>query len=798
MSALLKKSWRDLSRRKTRTIFTVLTVALGVMGIGLFAIVPLADRAVQSELTAENIHDVAIQLTNVALTEEQMNNLTEVDNVDQVSIKGVLPLTIRVGERRNSALLIGVPDFDDQTVDVVRVTSGEAPRDMQVLTDRGNEGNAVITLAEGDTVAMEDPTGRELVFEVSGVGKNFITGAATRGGAAVFYTTMETFEEISGGAGLTFLAFTLEDTGRAAMDETVEDIRDYLVANTSVVAFDDLAEVRDEGEWPGREIFSNIMGFMTVLAYLILFVSLFLISNTMNTMISEQTKEIAMMKAVGATRGKVFRSFLTTSAILGILGAVLGAGLGVFVANLVGSTFASEGFGFTPPFAVHWPTVGISIMVGVGVVLLASLPALLRTLRVTVIQGLESHGISADFGRSFLDRTLMGIRGIPRTVQMGIRNALRRKGRSTATLLQVAFAVGVVIAMLNLGDVLIDVTVGSYDVQTWDIQVPIEDTSTEPMTTDGAGLFEEIDGVAKAEPYLASAVAINDRTVPALGLIRDTLSIDLQSTLVDKGEGRWWTQDEADDKKRVSVVGDALAKHEDIELGDTIEVMTATGAHDFEVIGIELNFDNNGQFARIPLETFQDVLRKGNSVSGFYLQTDTGDHDEIDRISASVQDKLEDLGFPTTPIINYVRAEQNIESNAALSGLFLMVSFIVVLIVLLGLMSTLVMNILDRTTEIGMLRVIGAKAKAVRRVFSSEGLFIAFLGWIVGLPLALGVGAVMATATENALKLRIPSSFAPRYVGWGLVFTLVGTLIVIFFPLRRAARMKPGDALRYQ
>lgn len=798
MSALLKKSWRDLSRRKPRTIFTVLTVALGVMGIGLFAIVPLADSAVQSELTAENIHNVAIQLTNITLTEEQMNNLTEVDNVDQVSIKGVLPLTIRVGERRNSALLIGVPDFDHQTVDVVRVTSGGAPRGMQVLTDRGNEGNAVITLAEGDTVAMEDPTGRELVFEVSGVGKNFIIGGATGGGDAVFYTTMETFEEISGGAGLTFLAFTLEDTERAAMDETVEDIRDYLVANTPIVAFDDLAEVRDEGEWPGREIFSNITSFMSVLAFLILFVSLFLISNTMNTMISEQTKEIAMMKAVGATRGKVFRSFLTTSAILGLLGAVLGAGLGVFVAHLVGSALASGGFGFTPPFAVHWPTVGISIMVGVGVVLLASLPALLRTMRVTVLQGLESHGISADFGASFLDRTLMGIRGIPRTVQMGIRNALRRKGRSVSTLLQAAFAVGVVIAMLNLGDVITDVTVGSYDVQTWDIQVPIEDTSTEPMTTDGAGLFEGIDGVARAEPYLASAVAINDRTVPALGLVRDTLSIDLQSTLVDKGQGRWWTQDEADDKKRVSVVGDALAKHEDIELGDTIEVMTATGAHDFEVIGIELNFDNNGQFARIPLETFQDVLRKSNSVSGFYLLTDTGDHDEIDRISASVQDKLDDLDFRTSPIINYVRAEQNIQSNAALAGLFLMVSFIVVLIVLLGLMGTLVMNILDRTTEIGMLRVIGAKAKAVRRVFSSEGLFIAFLGWMVGLPLALGIGAVMATATENALKLPIPLSFAPRYIGWGLVFTLVGTLIVIFFPLRRATRMKPGDALRYQ
>ncbi|MDH5615014.1 MAG: ABC transporter permease [Acidimicrobiia bacterium] len=798
MSALLKKSWRDLSRRKARTIFTVLTVALGVMGIGLFAITPLADRAVQGELAAENMHNIAVQLTDIELTEQQMADLTEIDNVGQVSSKGILPLTVRIGERRESALLVGVPDFDHQTVDVVRVPSGELPGVMQVLTEQGNEGQGVITLAEGDTVVLEDLRGRELALEVSGVGKNFITGGITNGGVAVFYTTMETIEQISGGVGITYLGFTLEDASRVSIDHAVEDIREYLVSNTSVVAFDSLAEVRQEDEWPGREFFTTFMSFFSVLSFFILFVSLFLISNTMNTMISEQTKEIAMMKAVGATRGKVFRSFLTTSALLGTFGAVLGAGLGVFVAHLVGSSFATSGFGFTPSFAVHWPTVGISVLVGVAVVLLASLPALLRTLRVTVLQGLESHGISADFGTSFLDRSLMGIRGIPRTLQMGVRNAFRRKGRSISTLLQVAFAVGVVIGMLNLGDGIIDATVGAYADQTWDIWAAIEDTSTEPMTTDSAGLFEAVDGVAKAEPYLLSNTTINDRTVFTLGLVRDTLAIDLEKTMVDKGQGRWWTQDEADDKKRVCVVGDALAKYEDIKLGDSIELMTATGAHTFEVIGIEYTFDNNGQVARIPLETFQDVLQKGNSIDGFFLQTDTSDHAEIDRISASVQDTLEEAGFLTHPLIKYVREEQNIKSNETISALFLMVSFIVVLIVLIGLMSTLVMNILDRTTEIGMLRVIGAKARAVRNVFSSEGLFIAFLGWIVGLPLAIGVGKIMGTAIDNALKLNLPSSFAPRYIGFGLVFTLIGTLIVIFFPLRRAARMKPGDALRYQ
>ena len=84
---------------------------------------------------------------------------------------------------------------------------------------------------------------------------------------------------------------------------------------------------------------------------------------------------------------------------------------------------------------------------------------------------------------------------------------------------------------------------------------------------------------------------------------------------------------------------------------------------------------------------------------------------------------------------------------------------------------------------------LGAKTKEVRRVSPQEGLFI-----VPRLDRrttsALGVGAVMVIATENALRLTLLSNSAPRYVGWSLVFTLIDTLIVIFFPLRRAARMK--------
>lgn len=798
MSALLIKSWRDLSRRKTRTALTVLTVALGVMGIGLFAITPLADRAVNAELAAENMHSVGIRLNGIILTEGQLAHLEGLPNVDRVSQRLVLPVKVEINGRPKSALLIGLRDYANQSVDVIRVVSGEAPRGMEVLTDQSNEINSIVAVSAGRTVAAQDPDGLPVYLRVSGVGKNFIHGGAARGGTPVFYTSMEAVERIGARTGFTFLGFSLQNTNPSVMNQTVEVIRRDLASRTSVVTFDDLADVRKEGYWEGKEIFSALMGFVGILAVLILFVSLFLISNTMNTMVSEQAREIAMMKAIGATRGTVFRSFLTTSAIVGVVGSGIGAALGIAAAHIVGSTFSFQGFGYKPPFAIHWPTVGMSIAIGVGVVLAASLPALIRTLNISVVKGLESHGISADFGQGFLDRALMGIRGVPRVVQMGIRNALRRKGRSVATILQVAFAVGVVISMLNLGDGLTAATVNAYDVMKWDMWARVADSPTNPTTVSQTGQLERVEGVSSAEPVMTVTTELRDRKVITSGYLQDTTAVDHPTTLTDRGWGRWWTAEEAKAAARVVVIGQALSQFENIELGDTIELMTATGAEDFKVVGIDTAFMNNGQFVYMPLETLQDVLEKGRAVNGFFLFTDTKEHRAIDTTARRVQGGLESDGHRTDLMVNYVAAERNVIQNEALSNVFLAVSFVVVLIVLIGLVSTLVMNILDRTTEIGMLRCIGAQSKDVRRVFSSEGLFLAFIGWIIGLPVGYAIYEIIVAATQSAMKLTLPPSYAALYMGWSLVFALVGTVIVIAWPLRRATRMKPGDALRYE
>ena len=172
-------------------------------------------------------------------------------------------------------------------------------------------------------------------------------------------------------------------------------------------------------------------------------------------------------------------------------------------------------FGMDPQFSVHVPTVAISVAIGVTVVILSSLPALFRSLRVSVVEGMESHGISANYGNSVIDKLLMKVQGVPRVTQMGIRNAIRRKGRSISTALQIAFAVGIVLSMLAFGDTLISVTVGAYEDEKQDLSAFVEYEPNNPLTADKGNFLEEIKGVKSTEPFIRTSAKINDRSVPA-------------------------------------------------------------------------------------------------------------------------------------------------------------------------------------------------------------------------------------------------------------------------------------------
>ena len=794
-TTLLKKSFGDLSRRKARTVFTILAILLGVAGLSMFAVIPLFDRAIFDDIETYQSNHLECDVGDLHLNSTHLAGLEELDNVEAVEGKYFFMTRIYVGERRTDALFIGVRYFHDQSVDIISRESGEIPDFMEVLTDTGNKRNDVYKSTIGHNVRAFDANGGVVNLSISGSGRNLVYSIATTDSLAVFYTNIETVHALANSSGFNSLNFLLDRSSQEERRVTLAEIENYLVENTDFLAFTSLPEIREEGTWPGQENFSNIGQFFYVLTFITLFSSLFLISNTMHTIISEQRKEIAQMKAVGATRFQVIRSYLTTSLIMGAIGSALGTLAGIGIAYYMVRFLATSMLGLNPAFSIHVPTVIASLLAGIIITLLATIPSLLKTLSITVREGLEGSGISANYGRSSLDRLLLKTRLLPGTTRMGLRNVTRKKGRSITTIVLVALAVGTLLAFTCFGYSLAVMASSEYKNLTCDILTTGQDNGGRALTTEQMSYVKEIEGVARVEPFILTSVKLGGEDIFVFAYTHNTTTFNLKRSMHG---GRWFDQVEQDTNEQVIVISKTIARLKHVGIGDSISIRMATGIFDFRIIGTNSAQMMNGMSVYIPITTMQHLLKWNTTVSGFAISTTTGTHTLIDRVSANVEDTLLGRGYVVQSEIIYVMEEQNLKENQMLVNMMIGVGTLVVLITMIGLMGTLTMNVLERTKEIGMMRCLGSRASHIRRTFAVEGLTIGFIGGVLGIPVGYGVGKYLEHIIYTLFNIEVPLLFPARYILISLAITMILSLIIIQFPLRRATNFKPGEALRYQ
>jgi putative ABC transport system permease protein len=123
----------------------------------------------------------------------------------------------------------------------------------------------------------------------------------------------------------------------------------------------------------------------------------------------------------------------------------------------------------------------------------------------------------------------------------------------------------------------------------------------------------------------------------------------------------------------------------------------------------------------------------------------------------------------------------------------------IVAIGMIGLVNLMTRNVLERTRGIGILRCIGARARDIRWIFRSEAPAVALAGWVLAIPLGWLLGRILVWVVTEVFDYGSVGFVFPL---WSLPLALIATLtlaaIVVLAPVRRAARPKPGDALRYE
>jgi putative ABC transport system permease protein len=606
---------------------------------------------------------------------------------------------------------------------------------------------------------------------------------------------METVHMLSNGSGYTSINIDLGKANEETVNVAVQELELYLSENTDFKAFMSLPDYREDGSWPGKEDFEDMSSFFYILTFTTIFCSFFLISNTMHTIISEQKKEIAQMKAVGATRGQIVRSYLTTSFLIGGIGSIIGSVIGIFIGYYMASFFATTFWGLELGFAVHLESILLGVLVGLAITVLASIPALIKTLKITVREGLEGSNVTGNYGSSRLDRALVKTKWLPRSVQMGIRNVSRKKGRSLSTMIQVALAVGILLSILGIGYSLGIAVSDEFDNFTYDIMINGQVENGKPLTNDLEPFIEDIEGVSDAEPFLAVEMEYGEDNLLCFGYYYNTISYNYKDTMY---RGRWFNQEEQESNASVIVISRTFARLHDIDVGDTIGFKIATGVHEFEVVGTNEGQMNNGMVAYAPISTLQDKMMWGNIVVGFSIITDSDDHDLIDRTSTAIEDELLDNGYIVNIEIMYVLEELNKQGIDMIMDLMLAVGGLVVLITMIGLMSTLTMNIIERTKEIGMMRCIGSKAGHIRWIFGIEGVLLALIGWAIGIPVGYALGEFFKLQIYELMNFEMTLYYPLEYILLSLVLTILMTVVIVQPSLWKATHLKPGDALRYE
>jgi putative ABC transport system permease protein len=788
-SALARKSWTDLSRRPGRSVLTVLTLALAVASFGILALPALVNGAMASEVAQARLYDVRLPVDTVALSSAQLQALARLPNVAAVSARAMFATRALIGTRRVSTEVWGVPDFSDQPVD--QVITATVPGPGQVLVDTRDAMSGISHARAGGTLAVEGADGTFQALPVAGSARAMAFNQDTLTGQLVLYASQATVQRLGGLTGVNLIELRLRDPGHAAAVATVAAVRAFLSGQPHPTAFSDVPTVRAPGDWPLKAVFTSRAKVLDILIVLAVVSAVFLLTNTVRTLITEQRREVGVMRSIGASGRDVRNSYLRTAALLGLFGSALGACIGVGLAGVLARMFARVVFGVTPALAVDWPVVAISAVAGVVGAVLTAWPVLHRMLRIPVHDALSTEGLVSAYAPNAVDRAVLGSRAVPPPVRIGVRGIARQKGRSATTIVQVALAVATLLGLLSLGLAVSRVTDQSWDVLDYDLTL-----STQPGRPQYApAVLDEVraqPGVAGVEPADWVQASYRGQTLYALGVHAATFVREPIAA------GRWLApQDERGDGD-VAVLGSAIARRWHVGVGTHLTVSAARGPITFTVVGVGASDADNGYNIYTTLGALQAATGSPGGANSLLVRASDTRHSAIDALAVRLEGLLARSGQPSRSQVMYAGRATDEATSHSMMAIVEGIGLLIVGISMLGLVNAITMSIIERTREIGVLRCIGARARDVRRIFRTETVSLAIIGFALGVPLGWVVAHALQWLVLHVAGAQLPAPYTLTNVGFALAGTVVLALLAVVVPLRRATHLRPGDAIRYQ
>ncbi|NJO07951.1 MAG: ABC transporter permease [Chloroflexaceae bacterium] len=820
-----KKVFSDLWINKTRTVLVVASIWIGVFATG---VINGSRSIVVNELQA-SYQDTAPAHSTVYVSDDDSfgDDLVEaVRKIDGVAdAEGRRMAMVSIEEMPGTwqdMQLMAIPDFDDIRINKIRPVQGaRKPRDKEVLLERSSV--EMLHVAVGESIVIERADGKQKIMQVAGVVHDLSVQPTSMSGRYYGFVTPGTMEWLGEKNDYTRMLIRVAKEpspaeGPAGMALAARGDAPVCADCRVLGAVEDKVKKSDRdpqmprgphggpsNEHWATSFISNLSMMMSVLGVMSLFLSGFLVTNTIAALLAQQIRQIGIMKAIGARNHQMMGMYMVLVLGFGALAMLLALPLTMLVTRVF-VTYVANYFNFDlsrAPFPP--PILLIQAFASLCIPVLASLVPVFTGTRITVYEAINNDSIAQSGSSSKKKKKLTLARVsrvgmvlstiLNRPLLLSIRNTFRRKARVALTLLTLTFGGMIFIGIFTIRNSLV-LTLDDFISREFqfDLVVIFDRTYRDYYVIDAV---VQSPGITHAESWSdgsASRVYDDGEESEDISLTALPPTTTMLTPMVV--DGRWLLPD---DENALVITTGVLEKDPDIAVGDTITLKINERESGWRVVGITTGIGDSRE-AYIHYDYFNRLTGQVGKTRMLRVQTEGRTLQAQQQTAVAVQTDLKRQGIDVDKVFFMTDMRERVVERFDFIVMALMsMAMLMAIVGGLGLAGTMSLNVIERTKEIGIMRAIGASNGMMLQIFLGEGLIIGVLSWLAGSSLALPMSKMLCDAMGQ-LFFRTPLSFSfsVRGVFIWLGFSVVLALVSSFVPAWNATRLTVRDVLAYE
>jgi len=748
MRILERKMLRDLWRIRSRALAVVLTVASGV---GVYAGIEMAIATTfrTRDVLLERMHFADLEVQFLPEDVENLPDLTRVPGVRAVERRLVLPGTVFVADHARINGVLVFLETPAPTLDALEIVEGSPVRPLDfesAVIERSLAQFHRFRVGDRIDVRVGEKTYSSRVDGVAVSPEYLITTAnpnylvPEKGSVGVVFTDLARVSDTLGFTMVNDLLFRFDP----GADPRV--VRDAVVRQLRRLNLERVVPREEHFIW--RHLQFAVDGFQVYVPSIVLtlgVLSLVLTVITMNRLVRDQRGEIGALLALGYGRGQVFRAYLHLGALLGAIGGVIGASTSFVFRDLFAGIYA-RAIGLPEVVTVVLPA---ALAIGFAAAVLGTAAAtawpVSRMLRLTPQAIIREPLTGGAVGATWVRATFVSMSLLPLPVRFGVRNMIRRPGRTLSTILAVAFSLGVSIAYIVSLTSALQTTGLVVGRERWDFAVDF----LYPVHVEDVARIRSLPGAAKVEPYFRrfAEVGVAGRYASA-GLLGVQPNSGMRRPPLKAGR---FLSDEADE----ILVSLDLARRLGVRVADRITVRIRDGQEfAFRVVGI------SGELVPAQLmmsfHRAQQITGFADAATGVFIATSS----PVPHLAAALDD-LEYVAKVTSKA-SVAAAFQKMMSE--MLGLVYLASGVSVFVAMLFIVMSVNVVISERQVEYATLKCLGygrgrLSATILAQAFGEGGL-AALVSIPLGLALAMYLNAQMSRAWYEVVNIIHPTDVA--------------------------------------